>query len=429
MTFEQYEHSYRRRTNSRVLAILAAQTPIFFATAAYNQLPLWPIIGWTLFTLLLPVLYCRWQPESRAAARVVAVAAMFLSAIFIHSARGASEAHFHVFVTISILIVLADMIALLLAAATIAAHHIAFFFLWPASIFDYAAGFPVVLTHAAFVIAEIIPACLLARQVLSSSLAHGLATGEMTGQSAQLNAQAQTLYTAGEELAQSAAEQANAIQQSAELLSQRREGVREVTEIASHARRLASESAHALNQSAEGMLQLDRRLDSLVREAAAVGAIASSVDQIAFQTNILALNAAVEAARAGAAGSGFAVVADEVRSLALRSAEAANQATAKLQLILEQTQTARRLSTSMRASIESVVSADEILHKRIDSLAESSARQLQQLGETEAQLTRLQNLTRRASSGAQQSSGAAAELRRSADTLDNMVRQLTSLGS
>jgi methyl-accepting chemotaxis protein len=354
---------------------------------------------------------------------------MFLSAIFIHSARGASEAHFHVFVTISILIVLADMIALLLAAATIAAHHIAFFFLWPSSIFDYAAGFPVVLTHAAFVIAEIIPACLLARQVLSSSLAHGLATGEMTGQSAQLNAQAQTLYTAGEELAQSAAEQANAIQQSAELLSQRREGVREVTEIASHARRLASESAHALNQSAEGMLQLDRRLDSLVREAAAVGAIASSVDQIAFQTNILALNAAVEAARAGAAGSGFAVVADEVRSLALRSAEAANQATAKLQLILEQTQTARRLSTSMRASIESVVSADEILHKRIDSLAESSARQLQQLGETEAQLTRLQNLTRRASSGAQQSSGAAAELRRSADTLDNMVRQLTSLGS
>jgi hypothetical protein len=142
MTFEQYEHSYRRRTNSRVLAILAAQTPIFFATAAYNQLPLWPIIGWTLFTLLLPVLYCRWQPESRAAARVVAVAAMFLSAIFIHSARGASEAHFHVFVTISILIVLADMIALLLAAATIAAHHIAFFFLWPASIFDYAPAFP-----------------------------------------------------------------------------------------------------------------------------------------------------------------------------------------------------------------------------------------------------------------------------------------------
>jgi methyl-accepting chemotaxis protein len=134
-----------------------------------------------------------------------------------------------------------------------------------------------------------------------------------------------------------------------------------------------------------------REFESLAEVTEDLKRMASSVADIAKQTNLLALNAAIEAARAGEAGRGFAVVADEVRKLSNQSGSLGKDIQQKVDAVNRATNSALASAGQMSLQNEGLMkTSGETIHRVLERFSDV----LQGLSESSQQMAEGSNNVR-----------------------------------
>lgn len=225
----------------------------------------------------------------------------------------------------------------------------------------------------------------------------------------------------GEDLNQSASEQAERLQAVMQRVEQLAAAVQASAGNADSADRLASQAADLAFRGGEEVSAAVHSMADIERASAKVAEIIGVIDDIAFQTNLLSLNAAIEAAQAGEHGRGFAVVAGEVRSLSQRTKEASREVRALIEGSLGYVREGRARVDQATATTQEVIATIREVALAVDDISRSAGEQARDVGIVGDDVHALARLTERTASLADASSRSDRLLRADAEGLDAAV--------
>ncbi|WP_083007138.1 methyl-accepting chemotaxis protein [Halomonas sp. GT] len=212
-------------------------------------------------------------------------------------------------------------------------------------------------------------------------------------------------------------EQASALAETASAMEQLNSTVKLNADNSQQASQEAASASKTATQGGEAVHQVVATMNDLNKSSQEIAGIISTIDAIAFQTNILALNASVEAARAGEHGRGFAVVAEEVRKLAQRSADAAREINDLISNNLERVNHGNARAEEASKSTEDIVAAIERVTKIMQEISHASAEQSTGVQEVGQAITEMDQVTQQNAALVEESANAANHLRQNAHQL------------
>jgi ABC-type transporter Mla subunit MlaD len=423
-----YSDVYGRSCTRWWLVALWLHLPLMAGIAQYFGTGPILVAGLTAAVLAGPTALYLFRAPVRMLSISVAVSALCVSGIFIHSGRGMIEFHFHVFIVLALLATFGHWPSVMAGTVTIALHHVGVFFLDPASVFNYDAGFGVVILHAVFVVAQTVPVCFMAVKMGRMVRAQELALGELGGVASGLEAGVERIRVSTRELAQGASQQAASLEETSSAVTELTATTSRNAEIAAQAAGLSQQSRDAADQGDAAMRRMIEAIHQIEQSAVETAKIVKAIDEIAFQTNLLALNAAVEAARAGEAGAGFAVVADEVRSLAKRSAESAKNTSQLIEQSVTRAKDGVRIAGEVARSLGEITSTSKQVGALVDEIATVSREQANSVASVGGAVTQISEVTQQAAQGAAETASVGEELSEESVRLNALVAELVRLG-
>ncbi|WP_186332112.1 methyl-accepting chemotaxis protein [Bordetella genomosp. 13] len=211
-------------------------------------------------------------------------------------------------------------------------------------------------------------------------------------------------------------QQASSLEETASAMEELATAVRQTAQNSIKASHLVSQGNGIAQQNGRMMEAMRDQMHRISASSGKMGEIITTIESIAFQTNILALNAAVEAARAGEQGKGFAVVASEVRTLAHRSATAAKEIKDLIGGSVAQVEQGRGLAEQVQETMQEMVRNAGEISRIIHEITEANAEQSSGIDQINAAVEQIDTATQQNAALVEETASAAISLQEQART-------------
>ncbi|WP_413708538.1 methyl-accepting chemotaxis protein [Rhizobium sp. Rhizsp82] len=228
-----------------------------------------------------------------------------------------------------------------------------------------------------------------------------------------------------DDLSKRTEQQAASLEETAAALDEITTNVSNASRRTEEARKAASDAQTSAGHSAEVVARAVEAIEKIEGSSRQISSIIGVIDEIAFQTNLLALNAGVEAARAGEAGKGFAVVAQEVRELAQRSAQAAKEIKALIQMSEAEVGNGVSLVRETGGALASIQDHVSSINRLMDAIAISAKEQSVGLVQVNTAVNEMDQVTQKNAAMVEEANAASATLASESGRLQSLVSTFT----